>query len=111
MSSGAIAHTNVNWLAAVKVRQILLGGSKKMIVYDDLSPSEKVKVYDCGISFTSDAKEIYQRRIGYRTGDMWAPKLELTEALRVAGEHFVKCIENGAATMTDGRSWTPRLLK
>lgn len=100
--SGTIAHTNVSWLAPVKVRQILLGGAKKMIVYDDMAPSEKVKVYDSGVSFTSDAKEIYQRLVGYRTGDMWAPKLEMTEALRVAGEHFVHCIRTGEAPITDG---------
>lgn len=100
--SGTIAHTNVSWLAPVKVRQILLGGAKKMIVYDDMSPSEKIKVYDCGVSFTSDAKEIYQRLIGYRAGDMWAPKLELTEALRVAGEHFVHCVRTGESPITDG---------
>ena len=100
--SGAIAHANVNWLAPVKVRQILLGGSKKMIVYDDLAISEKVKVYDSGISFTDDPEKIYQLRVGYRTGDMWAPKLDTTEALRVEGEHFVKCIETGALPITDG---------
>lgn len=100
--SGAIAHANVNWLAPVKVRQILLGGSKKMIVYDDMAASEKVKVYDSGVSFTDDPTEIYQRRVGYRTGDMWAPKLDTTEALRVEGEHFVKCIETGATPITDG---------
>jgi predicted dehydrogenase len=100
--SGTIAHTNVSWLAPVKVRQILLGGANKMIVYDDMAPSEKVKVYDCGVSFTNDAREIYQRLVGYRTGDMWAPKLELTEALRVAGEHFVNCIRTGEKPITDG---------
>jgi predicted dehydrogenase len=100
--SGTIAHANVNWLAPVKVRQILLGGSKKMIVYDDMQPSEKVKVYDRGINFTDDAKEIYRLRVGYRSGDMWAPQLDMTEALRVAGEHFVKCVENGSVPITDG---------
>lgn len=100
--SGAIAHCNVNWLAPVKVRQILLGGSEKMIVYDDMAPSEKVKVYDSGVTFTNDPQEIYRRRVGYRTGDMWAPKLETTEALRVAGEHFVECIRTGATPVTDG---------
>src|SRR5882672_10559825 len=71
--SGTIAHTNVSWLAPVKVRQILLGGSNKMITYDDLEPSEKVKVYDKGISFTEDPQQILEMRVGYRTGDMWAP--------------------------------------
>ena len=100
--SGMIAHINVSWLAPVKLRQILIGGNKKMITYDDLEPSEKIKVYDKGISFTDDPQKIYEMRVGYRTGDMWAPKLDSTEALRVEGEHFVDCIENGKAPMTDG---------
>jgi predicted dehydrogenase len=100
--SGIIAHANVNWLAPVKVRQILLGGSKKMIVYDDMQPSEKIKIYDRGISFTDDPKEIYQLRVGYRSGDMWAPQLDITEALRVEGEHFLKCIEGSETAITDG---------
>jgi predicted dehydrogenase len=101
-NSGVIAHVNVNWLAPVKVRQILLGGSKKMIVYDDMEASEKIKVYDSGVSFTDDPAKIYQLRVGYRTGDMLAPKLDGSEALRVEGEHFAKCIETGATPITDG---------
>jgi predicted dehydrogenase len=100
--SGVIAHANVSWLAPVKVRQILIGGSKRMITYDDLQPSEKVKIYDKGISFTDDPQQIYQMRVGYRTGDMWAPRLEGNEALRVAGEHFVDCIVNGTTPRTGG---------
>jgi predicted dehydrogenase len=100
--SGTIAHVNVSWLAPVKVRQILLGGSKKMITYDDLEPSEKVKIYDKGISFTEDPKQIQEMRVGYRTGDMWAPKLDGTEALRLAGDHFIDCIINQKTPQTDG---------
>jgi predicted dehydrogenase len=100
--SGMIAHCNVNWLAPVKVRQILLGGSKKMITYDDLEPSEKIKIYDKGISFTDDPQKIYQMRVGYRTGDMWAPQIDGSEALRVEGEHFVDCIMNAKVPQTDG---------
>ena len=101
--SGIIAHANVSWLAPLKVRQVLLGGSKKMIVYDDISPSEKVKVYDSGVTFTSDEQEIYQRRVGYRTGDIWVPKLSPTEPLRVAAENFLQCIDTGETPTTDGR--------
>jgi predicted dehydrogenase len=101
--SGMIAHANVSWLAPVKVRQILIGGSRKMITYDDLEPSEKVKIYDKGVSFTDDPKKILEMRVGYRTGDMWAPKLDVTEALRVEGEHFVDCIEHDKLPLTDGR--------
>jgi predicted dehydrogenase len=100
--SGTIAHANVSWLAPVKVRQILVGGSKKMIVYDDMQPSEKIKIYDKGVSFTDDPKQIQEMRVGYRTGDMWAPKLATTEALRLEGEHFVDCIENAKTPETDG---------
>jgi predicted dehydrogenase len=99
--SGSIAHINVSWLAPVKVRQILVGGSKKMITYDDLEPSEKVKVYDKGVHLTDDPLQIHEMRVGYRTGDMWAPKLSMTEALRVEGEHFVDCVEHGATPRTD----------
>jgi len=100
--SGMIAHANVNWLAPVKIRQILLGGDKKMIVYDDLEASEKVKVYDRGVNFTDDPQKIYQLRVGYRSGDMWAPQLNMTEALKVACEHFVKCAAAGEQPITDG---------
>jgi len=101
--SGLIAHANVSWLAPVKVRQILIGGSDKMITYDDLEPSEKLKIYDKGVSFTDDPKKIHEMRVGYRTGDMWAPKLDGSEALRVGSEHFVDCILSGNASVTDGR--------
>jgi predicted dehydrogenase len=101
--SGVIAHANVSWLAPVKVRQILIGGSKKMITYDDLEPSEKIKIYDKGVSFTDDPQKILEMRVGYRTGDMWAPKVDATEALRVEGEHFVDCIEHGKTPQSDGR--------
>ena len=100
--SGIIAHINVSWLAPVKVRQILVGGSNKMITYDDLEPSEKIKVYDKGVSFTDDPEKIQQLRIGYRSGDMWAPRLAVTEALSTEGAHFVDCIEHGKTPITDG---------
>ena len=103
-NSGMIAHANVSWLAPVKVRQILLGGSSRMITYNDLEPSEKVKVYDKGVSFTDDPRQIFEMRVGYRVGDMWAPKLAGSEALSVEGEHFLDCIEKQLTPITDGRS-------
>ena len=99
-----IAHLHLNWLAPVKVRRTLIGGSRKMVVYDDLEPSEKVKVYDKGITLDGTAEEVYQRRIGYRAGDMWAPKLEVTEALKVEADHFVRCIQDGQPSLSDGRA-------
>jgi predicted dehydrogenase len=74
-----------------------------MITYNDLEPSEKVKIYDKGVSFTDDPKQIQEMRVGYRTGDMWAPKLDGNEALRVAAEHFVDCIKAGKTPITDGK--------
>lgn len=99
-----IAHIHVNWLAPVKVRRTLIGGSQKMIVFDDLEPSEKVKVYDRGITINGNPESVYQMLIGYRSGDMWAPKLEMTEALRTEGLHFLHCIEHGERPITDGNA-------
>jgi len=99
-----IAHIHVNWLSPVKVRRTLIGGSQKMIVYDDLDPSERVKVYDKGITVTQNSDSVYQMLVGYRVGDMWAPQLDLTEALRVEALHFVQSIEKGECPITDGRA-------
>jgi predicted dehydrogenase len=74
-----------------------------MITYDDLEPSEKVKVYDKGVSFTDDPEKIQEMRVGYRTGDMWAPKLPLSEALSVEAAHFADCIAHGKTPLTDGQ--------
>jgi predicted dehydrogenase len=103
-----IAHIHVNWLAPVKIRRTLLGGSRKMIVYDDLEPSEKIKVYDKGITLTgnldSSGEARYRMLVGYRIGDMWAPQLEMREALGVELRQFVKCIEHQTVPLTDGHA-------
>ncbi|MGH6689267.1 MAG: Gfo/Idh/MocA family protein [Gammaproteobacteria bacterium] len=99
-----IAHINVNWLAPVKVRRTLIGGSRRMIVYDDVEPSEKVKVYDKGIHLVNTTENLYKLLISYRTGDMWAPQLDMTEALKVEAQHFVRCIEDRAPVITDGEA-------
>ena len=102
-----IAHVNVNWLAPVKVRQTLLGGSRKMIVYDDLEPSEKIKVYDKGITLNGGAQNgdrKYQMLVGYRAGDMWAPHLEVTEALSLELRQFIECVEKRTTPLTDGQA-------
>lgn len=98
-----IAHINVNWLSPVKMRSTLIGGSKKMIVYDDLKPSDKIMVYDKGL-ITEDDESIYQMLIGYRIGDIWVPKLDLTEALNTEVLHFIDCIKNDKISMTGGDS-------
>jgi predicted dehydrogenase len=97
-----IAHVNVNWLAPVKVRRTLIGGSRKMIIYDDLEPSEKIKIYDKGVTLRNDPEQIRQLLVGYRAGDMWAPQLPVKEALRSEAEHFIACVRDGLAPLTDG---------
>jgi predicted dehydrogenase len=99
-----IAHVHVNWLAPVKVRRTLIGGSRKMIVYDDLEPSEKVKVYDKGLTLGDGPDARYQALIGYRTGDMWAPHIEITEALQTEAAHFIDCVNHSGRSITDGEA-------
>lgn len=99
-----IAHIHVNWLAPVKIRRTLIGGSQKMVVFDDLEPSEKVKVYNKGITINGNPESVYQTLVGYRTGDMWAPQLDMTEALRTEGELFIRCIQQGERPITDGEA-------
>ena len=101
-SSAQIAHVHVNWLTPVKVRNTLIGGSEKMILYDDLDPSEKLKVYDKGISVTPRQEDVYKMLVSYRSGDMWAPRLDNTEALQTEALHFIDCIENKRRPDTDG---------
>lgn len=98
-----IAHCHVNWLSPIKVRQILIGGSEKMIVYNDMENTEKIKVYDSGVELNAGDKDLlYQTLIQYRTGDMFAPKLDQTEALRIECQHFVDCIQKGEQPISDG---------
>jgi len=99
-----IAHVNVNWLSPVKVRRTLLGGSRRMVVFDDLEASEKIKVYDRGISLNPSPENVYQMLIGYRAGDMWAPQIAVSEALTVEAAHFVACIRDGAQPITGGEA-------
>lgn len=98
-----IAHFHVNWIAPVKVRTTLIGGAKSMIVYDDMENSEKVKVYDKGIEVKTQ-EGVYETLVQYRTGDMYAPKLEQTEALTLEANHFIDCIQNDKSPLTDGIS-------
>jgi predicted dehydrogenase len=99
-----IAHIHVNWLAPVKVRRTYLSGSRKMLVYDDLEPSEKIKLYDKGIVLKDQPESIYRMLVGYRTGDMWAPQIDPTEALKVEAQHLIQCIESGTPPITDGKA-------
>ncbi|MEO8680639.1 MAG: Gfo/Idh/MocA family oxidoreductase [Vicinamibacterales bacterium] len=103
-----MAHVHVNWLAPVKVRRTLIGGSRKMIVYDDLEPSEKVKVYDKGITVNGGQADPngqrYAMLVGYRTGDVWAPQLEGAEALGVETRHLIECIQKKQTPIADGHA-------
>ena len=100
--SGTVAHINVNWLAPVKLRRILIGGSRQMIVYDELEPSEKVKVFDRGVQLTGDPERRHKMQVDYRIGGMTARHLDRIEPLRTAVEHFIDCVETGRAPLTDG---------
>ena len=96
-----IAHINVNWLSPVKVRTTLIGGEKKMLVWNDIEPDEKIKIYDKGVQIkTNEGK--YNLLVDYRWGDMWAPKVEQTEALKLMAEKFVGYVTNGDRVINDG---------
>jgi predicted dehydrogenase len=97
-----MGHIHVNWLAPVKVRRTLVSGSKKMIIYDDMEPSEKVKIYDCGVDFLKDEDQIYNILVQYRTGDMLAPRIDLTEALKKVAAEFYASVSESRAPLTDG---------
>jgi len=99
-----IAHFHVNWLAPVKIRQTLIGGSDKMITWDDMELSEKLKIFDKGITLNNGPEGVYQLQVGYRAGDMWAPHLPNVEALQVEAQHFLECIEHNRQPISDGHA-------
>jgi predicted dehydrogenase len=99
-----IAHLNVNWLSPMKIRRTLVGGSKSMIVYDDIESSEKIKIYDKGVSVQDSKDSIYKMLVSYRSGDIHTPKLDVTEALLVDVQHFADCFEHSTTPVTDGLS-------
>lgn len=98
-----LAHINVNWLSPVKVRTTFVGGQKKMLVWNDLDPAEKLRVYDKGAELRTE-QGVHQALVSYRTGDMFAPKIEETEALRVETRYFLDCIQNGTKPFNDGHA-------
>lgn len=99
--NNCLAHLHVNWLAPVKMRRIVIGGTKKMIVFDDVEPVEKIRVYDKGVEVTSQ-DGLYDALIQYRTGDMYAPRFETSEALLAATNDFVTAIKHGRFPLADG---------
>ena len=98
-----IAHLNVNWLSPVKVRTTLLGGEKRMLVWNDLEADEKIKIYDKGIEVSS-AENVYNLLVSYRSGDMWSPRVEQIEALSLECRYFADCVETGQIPFNDGEA-------
>ncbi|MCU1268237.1 MAG: oxidoreductase [Acidobacteria bacterium] len=104
-----IAHFHFNWLSPVKIRHTLIAGSRKMVVYDDIEPTEKVRVYDSGVTATQKEDETereaaYRTLVSYRTGDVWVPKLDTTEALRYVCAEFLAAITEKRSALTDGNA-------
>ena len=97
-----MAHFHVNWLSPVKIRMIMIGGQKKMLVYDDMHPAEPIRIYDKGVDVIDSKPGIYSALVQYRLGDMWSPKIEAREALRVEAMHFKDCVQKGTQPITDG---------
>jgi predicted dehydrogenase len=96
-----IAHINVNWLSPVKVRTTLIGGRDKMLVWNDLEADEKIKIYDKGVEIAS-GEGVYDLLVSYRSGDVWAPKCDQAEALKVELDYFIECILNDRTPINDG---------
>lgn len=102
---GLIANFHVNWLSPVKIRHTVVGGRKRSLIYNDLDPIEKVKIYDSGITVRHDDLEGRRRQlIEYRTGDIWAPHIAQQEPLRTMVTHFIECLKEHKRPMTDGRA-------
>jgi predicted dehydrogenase len=98
-----IAHINVNWISPVKIRTTLIGGEKKMLVWNDLEADEKIKIYDKGVDVKSQ-EGVYNLLVSYRSGDMWAPQVEQVEALHLELGYFVECIRKNEKPFNDGRA-------
>jgi predicted dehydrogenase len=98
-----IAHVNVNWLSPVKVRTTLLGGDKKMLIWNDLESDEKIRIYDRGVNLAT-REGVYDLLVSYRSGDMWAPHVENQEALALEIAHFNRCILDDKPVINDGRA-------
>jgi predicted dehydrogenase len=101
LQGGAIAHFHLNWLSPVKLRRTLIGGSRRMVMYDHLDSDNQLKIFDKGVEILQD-HERYKALVQYRTGDLLIPKVDQTEALETACNHFIHCIETGERPITDG---------
>jgi predicted dehydrogenase len=103
LEDDTIAHFHLNWLSPVKLRRTLIGGSRKMVVYDHLDAENQVKIFDKGVELQEDSAR-YKVLVQYRTGDLLVPKVDQTEPLEIACQHFVDCITNGETPITDGEA-------
>ncbi len=101
LEGGVLAHFHLNWLSPVKLRRTLIGGSRRMVIYDHLDSDNQVKIFDKGVEILED-RERYKALVQYRTGDLLVPKVDQTEALETACRHFIHCIETGEKPITDG---------
>jgi hypothetical protein len=97
-----LVHCHVNWLSPVKIRQTLVAGSEKMLVWNDLAPDEQLRIYDRGVTISPDAEGVYKLLVDYRMGDVWMPHLERYEPLAAMVDHFVDCVRAGVIPLTDG---------
>lgn len=100
LAGGVQAHVNVSWISPVKIRQTILVGDRKMVLYDDLEPDEKVKVYDRGITFDAERRPSILPE--YRIGDMYAPRIDRREPLARVCEHFIECVEQRRRPLSSG---------
>ncbi len=103
MENNTVGHINVSWLSPVKIRQTLIGGTAKMILYDDNDPSEKIKIYDKGVKLSPTREELYHIKVQYRVGDMYAPRIENIEALALETDHFADCILHNETPITSAK--------
>jgi predicted dehydrogenase len=103
--NNVIAHLNVNWLSPVKMRMTLIGGEKKMLVWNDLVADEKIRIYDKGVTKANgNGNNVHELLVSYRMGDVWSPRIEQIEALKVETQYFVDCVEKDEKPFNDGRA-------
>jgi predicted dehydrogenase len=101
-ANNLLLHCHVSWVSPIKIRRIMFVGTKKMLIYDDIEPSEKIKIYDKGLSFFKDPKQSYQLRIGYRSGSALIPNIPIEEGLFNMAEEFIRSIRLNVPPLTDG---------
>jgi predicted dehydrogenase len=99
--NGALAHCHVSWLDPNKVRRFTVVGSRKMAVFDDMEPREKIRLYDAGVDFPDVA---YGELLSLRFGDVYIPRLDMKEPLRMECQHFLNCIKQNTRPLSDGRN-------